>query len=616
MAVVISPSGSVAIPDGTPAEIRRALEVTPARFCRFTSDLTVTAHGEYAIEADIGPARHAVGACVGSPWYQVRLLIPPEFPNGVVHTVPLDPAPRGNRHQNGDWPLERDPQANVLCPPTLNEIYPEELLLPYIRHAHEWITAALTGRLTTADERYETPHLVDCADHPIVVYVEGGVGSFEWVRAAGFGIAQLCRVHTHPPNALELYRVAGLAATGRTGTPDSLLSTIRAGAFGAEQIAGYAPWVYAGSPVARAPHHAPHRWKDLPPETRRRMLQALRRVDHSDGAVPLLLLAFGIPKVWEGEKEAIVWAAVQLADWESGTFDPPKGFRPDHPEDWPKVRSFITANDPLRWIRACRDISPEALSSRSASTPNPLSGRRIAVLGAGALGSMLATTIAKLDPADLLLIDKELLEPGNLVRHEAAATGVESPKAVRMAEALQPLRAEQTVRGRYCDILKQWEELVPELAGCDLILDATGNVGVHTRLADDTRLAHARVAWCYVKPGPAFGFLALRRAHSTMSLSTAEDALRTALEPEVRARFDARQISDNGLVWPTPGCYHPTFDAPFHGMRLMADGMLTVILDWFGDDHSTDIATLFAQERHAGQYGLDQRILKQVRIEL
>jgi hypothetical protein len=188
-------------------------------------------------------------------------------------------------------------------------------------------------------------------------------------------------------------------------------------------------------------------------------------------------------------------------------------------------------------------------------------------------------------------------------------------KAVQMAETLQPLRADQRVWGRHADILKSWEEVVSDLATCDLILDATGNVGVHERLADDSRLAHVRVGWCYVKPGPAYGFIALRQAHSTMTQSSAEVSLQRALEPQVWERFGAHQVSEDGLVWPTPGCYHPTFDAPYHGMRLMADSMLTILLDWLEVDQAADIVTLLGQERQAGRYGVDQRILEQVRIE-
>src|SRR5258708_5082406 len=107
--------------------------------------------------------------------------------------------------------------------------------------------------------------------------------------------------------------------------------------------------------------------------------------------------------------------------------------------------------------------------------------------------------------------------------------------------------------------------------GCDVVIDATGDVGVHAQLTDEPRLSHVRLAWCYIKPGPAFGLLAMRRPDSAITLTAAEQALRAALRPEVWTDFEAKRVGDDGLVWPTPGCYHPTFDAAYHGMRLMAD---------------------------------------------
>lgn len=625
MAAVITPSGHITVPDETPTSIRHALETTSARFCRFTSDLTLTAYGEYAIEAEIGPARHAVGIHNGC-WYHVRLLIPPEFPHRVVHTIPITPPLRWHQHQNGDWPLKRDPHANVLCPPQLHEVFPEELLLPYIRHAHKWITAAHEERLIGSDQRYEMPHLVDCADSPIIVYIEGGTTPFEWIRKGQGGIAYLRRVRESNGNgsafAGQLYRVKSLVATMGMGVDPQRTSVIRDNAFGTEEDMGVVPWVYMGSPVAGGPHRPPQRWKDLPREIQRRILEVARLAGRYDQQAPLLLLAFGIPKFWGGPKEAIVWTAVQMQGWGPDTRNPPPGYRKDHPENWPEARHFIVANDTLRWIRACRDVSPEALRSRSASTTNPLLGRKVALLGVGALGSILAKAVAKCDPADLLLIDHGCVESGNLVRHEAAATDVESYKAQSIATMLQPLYEHNAVRALTVDVIRNWDELLPQLEDCDVVIDATGDFGVHARLTDEPRLLYTSLAWCYVKPGPLFGLLALRRPESLMTLATAEAALHATLPPDVWTQFEAvnaaerddRDDANNGLVWPTPGCYHPTFDAVYHGMRLMADEMLTVLLDWLADGGSSDVVTLFAQERRPNRYGVDQRIVEQVRV--
>ena len=253
-------------------------------------------------------------------------------------------------------------------------------------------------------------------------------------------------------------------------------------------------------------------------------------------------------------------------------------------------------------------------------------GRKIALLGVGALGSMLTKALAKCDPAEFLLIDRGRIEPGNLVRHEADATCVEAYKA----ESLATILARSTHRrssGRW-----RWTSLgtgTNSLQSLRTVMsssDATGDVGVHAQLTDDAHLIHTHLAWCYVKSGPRFGLLALRRPDSPLTLRVAQEALQAALPTDVWAQFEAMNASnanneneqddsgDNGLLWPTPGCYHPTFEAAYHGMRLMADEMLTVFLDWLPDGSSSDVVTLFAQERRPNRFGVDQYIVEQVRL--
>ena len=236
--------------------------------------------------------------------------------------------------------------ANVMCPPALHNVFPEELLLPYIRHAHNWITAALEGRLIAPDQRFEMPHLVECAEYPITVYAEGGTGPFEWICRGKGGVAYLRRIRESRVPDGELYRVSALVATVGTKTSPQLISTIREDAFGAEEEAGIALGLcgitYRGwsTPPAAV-------LEGFLPGVQRRILETVRLAGRADKRVSLLLLAFGIPKFWGGPKEAIVWTAIQLKGWEPGTLNPPSGFRRDHPEGWPESVHFIAEITPF-----------------------------------------------------------------------------------------------------------------------------------------------------------------------------------------------------------------------------------------------------------------------------
>lgn len=657
----VASHSSIVVPDGTPEPIRRALDVAAScQFCTFLSPLEVTAEGEFAIEARIGPASEMVDAPVDGPvdWYRVRFLIPRAFPFATVHTVPLEPPLTWHPHQNGDWPREVDPHANVLCPANLNEIHADELLLSHIRHAYAWITDALRGALIRPDERYEFPHLIRRSRTCPIVYVEGGSEMLGWLRQVKCGRAWLRRVKDRGGPA-GLFRVEELRPIGEQDDTRVWRSQIGDAAFGDEEVAGWAPWVLVGSPVAQPPHRPPVQWEDFPEYVQRRIVQAARDVARYKRHVPVLLLAFAVPERWCGGPERAVWAAVELDRVDPNDFQPPNGFRPNSdPLRWPPVNRFVARHNPLPWIGICTDISPEALASRRGSSPphtpladqsassqeqairrlagdmpehqphrelaplcsssgepghrGEISDLRVGVVGVGALGSMLAKALAKLDPRELLLLDKDALEPGNLVRHEALPFQVTKDKASALAVLLQPLSSDRQVRGLRKDVVQAWDEVAPQLAACDLIIDATADSGVHGRLLAGELLAGIPVVWCYVKPGPDFGVIVLRRSGSALTIEEAEAALRSGVDAALWERFVGSERREGSLVWPEPGCYFPTFNAPYHRLRMLADAFLTILESWVRNGCPADVVTLVQQEEPTGRYGIEQRIAAQI----
>lgn len=59
-------------------------------------------------------------------------------------------------------------------------------------------------------------------------------------------------------------------------------------------------------------------------------------------------------------------------------------------------------------------------------------------------------------------------------------------------------------------------------------------------------------------------------------------------------------------VWTEPGCYQPTFPAPYHRVRLMADTMLTTIMSYMNSDPSKPLVTIY--EQVAPRVGIETRI--------
>ena len=611
MPEVVTPNRIIRVPPDTPRVIIRALEVASStQFCRFVSDLEATKSGEYAVEAEIGP-KQAPLLGPGGPWYRVRFLIPKQFPYSSVRVVPIDPDLKWYPHQNGDWPEDVDPHANAICPPRMEDISVDELLLPYIRHAYEWISDAIKNNLTRPNEPYELPHIVPQSKNIARIYVEGGTQVYPKVRTERFGRAWLRRIKVAPQD-IKVYRVVELYGAIKQAKEPVWQSNICDNAFGDEEAAGWAPWVFAGDPVIRPPHCPPIAWCDLPDRVQEDLLAAIREVSKYKNVVPVALLAFAIPSHWGGTPDRIAWASFELLDYhKEHMVGPPKGFRPNsNMRLWPAVRRFVAANNPLQWVKTC-DVSRKALVSRAEGTPS-IEKLSIGLLGVGAVGSVLATALARLHPRKLLLIDKELVEPGNLIRHEAVSFMVGKFKATAIARFLRPIFKDTSVSGLCVDCIDQWEEIVQHLSECNLIIDATGNAAVQELIGRSRDLESKCIAWCYIKPGPDFGVLVLRRTFSNLTLEQAMDRLRESVDPSVWAAFANDGQLHNGIVWPEPGCYHPTFAAPFHRVRLMADTFVTTILQWLERGCTEDVITMYRQEERYGQYGIETSIERQI----
>lgn len=572
------------MPD-VPPSVRLAVEkAAEAAFFRITSQLAPIGD-EYAVEADICERELALGA---SPtWFNVRFLLPRTFPDDVAHCVPLDPCLRWSQHQNGDW--ADDPHANVMCPPSLAQLSRDEFLQPYITHAHEWIRDALSGTLITPEQRYEFPHICAASLQGRCVYVEGGRSVFAFVQKHSKGLAQVWK-----RKAGGVLRVESLTPTrGPRRT-----SELQVDPFGVEEFAGWAPWVFAGRPVVKAPHQPPLGLGDLPCPVQERVLKAVDHAARQNAYVDVLLLAFGVPSTWGGDAEGVVWQAVQLDDLRAEELTWQRGFRKQKPLTWPGVQRFLSRHERLRYVKT-REVSPEALHARN-SEDNPMRGARIAMLGVGSLGSLIARSMGKLAPRSLKLVDNEVVEPGNLVRHEAPACAVEVPKTKAMKAVIAPIEAWTQVEAVTADIVSEWPSVRPLQA--NLIIDSSANEGVHRLVFGDGRLGLR--ALCFISPGPDFGVLLLCPRGQTYDTRKVHSLVKEVLTPEDWALYSRRET-----VAPYAGCHHPTFPASYHRLRIMADTMLTAIVAASRNDIDTSWLAVIAQRERA--LGIESRFLHQ-----
>ena len=133
-----------------------------------------------------------------------------------------------------------------------------------------------------------------------------------------------------------------------------------------------------------------------------------------------------------------------------------------------------------------------------------LSRARVLIAGCGALGSVLANSLARAGVGYLRLVDRDFVEGNNLQRQvlydeHDALEGL--PKAIAAKQALRRINSLVTVDAHVADITS--DSIEPLLDGIDVVLDGSDNFEVRYLLND--ACVKARIPWIYSGVIAAYG---------------------------------------------------------------------------------------------------------------
>jgi adenylyltransferase/sulfurtransferase len=159
----------------------------------------------------------------------------------------------------------------------------------------------------------------------------------------------------------------------------------------------------------------------------------------------------------------------------------------------------------------------ELFSGIGATGQDLIRSSRVVVVGCGALGSILAETMARAGVGELTLVDRDYVEPSNLQR-QALFTEEDArkslPKAMAAEARLAAINSDVRIRGVLADFSS---ETGPGLVrGASLLLDGTDNF--ETRfLLNDLALEHG-IPWVYGACVGAYGLALLVQPRKTPCL--------------------------------------------------------------------------------------------------
>lgn len=179
------------------------------------------------------------------------------------------------------------------------------------------------------------------------------------------------------------------------------------------------------------------------------------------------------------------------------------------------VRYWRQGNEGVLGLRATKGEQPTfaamstahqgdaTLQLRAGPDRLALEGRRVAIVGLGAIGAQVADLLARAGIRTFTVMDGDIVYPGNLIRHIADESWIGKPKVDAVQAYLAAGPAKPTVKALPHG-LTSTVEATDLLQNHDIVIDATAD-GVATRLLQDgaTVLGRAVVSVCLVREGQA-----------------------------------------------------------------------------------------------------------------
>lgn len=161
-------------------------------------------------------------------------------------------------------------------------------------------------------------------------------------------------------------------------------------------------------------------------------------------------------------------------------------------------------------------IKPEPDRQRLGTSHFDLLQKRVALIGCGSLGSKVATILARCGVGNFLLVDDDILYPGNLVRNDLDWRDIGTHKADALARRLRMVNSTVDVVARKHRLGGQesagsFESMITSIAKCDLIVDATAEPNVFNLLTAAAAHGNKALLWCQVFGGGIGGLVARAR---------------------------------------------------------------------------------------------------------
>lgn len=456
-----------------------------------------------------------------------------------------------------------------------------------VRRALAWIAAAAEGDLVRDGERFELPPFAPSLALSVVSGEHPGTLA-EW-SASGAHVGTVDLVRVSREDAAITTAVTGTFRT-LDGTPlirhpwgatiESLLEDRRS----------EAAWVRLSTMPVVPPYGTPVTWGELRGvggDEMARGLDALApRLRGARAGTPLLV-GFPVPTAFGAPPDRLHWQPLALPAVPKRIARLSVGGRAHVSQE----RKILGGVRPVTWGEA-ESGARDQVAERG-QFARTLSGCSAALLGAGALGSVVGELLVRGGVENVVAVDPELFEIGNARRHTLGVGEAGRPKATALAERLNassPHARVTPVVGRYPDLSK---EDLDRVHGCHLVVDCTSSDAVLPHLEDAawgaSRLFISLSLGFEARRGYAFVAYGERFPHGQF---------RSAIGPwliDENAELDAAELPRQ------IGCWHPIFPARVDHVWLIGSAFIGLIEEAVGSPPISP--QLVVLEREPGPLG-------------
>lgn len=262
------------------------------------------------------------------------------------------------------------------------------------------------------------------------------------------------------------------------------------------------------------------------------------------------------------------WQAIRLPRLESET-KAPRGFRPNKQSFWQRDRQQAFNDTGTLLYLSTENWHPDRLQARGRFN-QPLRDSRVALIGCGALGSVVAELLVRGGVGDILLIDHDKLEVANLVRHTLSGQDIGKNKATALATRLSTAAPCASVRAHPIELPNMRGEIEKLLDPRDLMIDCTASDEVLRALG----LGWWGISRLFVSASVGYEakrtFLFAHRGHLFP-----QDEFRRKLDPMLKD--ERASWAQRGDTLEGAGCWSPLFPARMDDIMLAAASCVKVI---------------------------------------